>query len=368
MKNITYLFGAGASYNAIPVVGELEKAFELFQEWAEKQLGPLIDTKSNSSLDNGYKIFLEQLSQSAYRSRVFGTIDTYAKKLSLTESTHDLNMLKSTLSLFFTLWQELQLKHTTIDKVITKNSKNEKYILNDKGFQDIDSRYIGLITNYLKVNPKKTDKKPVVFNSNVKFLTWNYDTQLERALALVTDNNVNDILENYNIYPICPGSDEEIPDIIHLNGIAGYYETNENKVSLFKEHNPEGGLSFINLLREKLFFIDSTEKGIVNSNNFLHFAWENNPTAINARHFAKKILEKTDVLVIVGYSFPNFNNEIDFELFNALKNDVRENFKIIYQDLNANKEIISRNFDIQPDRIEIENNNLNQFVLPLERR
>ncbi len=366
--NITYLFGAGASYNAIPVVGELEKAFEQFHEWAEIQLGPLVDSNSNSSIDRGYKLFLEQLNQCAYRSRVFGTIDTYAKTLALNENTHDLSMLKSTLSLFFTLWQELQLKNTAIEKVRTKNSKNEKYLLNDKGFQDIDSRYITLLTNYLQINREKTDKKPVILNTNVKFLTWNYDTQLERALALISGNNLNDVLENYSIHPTNQISSEEIPDIVHLNGIAGYYETENSKVSLFKEANPEGGLNFKNLLKEKLYFIDSTEKRTVNTNNFLHFAWENNNVAKKGRDYAIKILEKTDVLIVVGYSFPDFNLEVDIELFNALKINGREDFKIIYQDLNANQEIITRNFGIDPSKIEIENKNLNKFILPLERR
>jgi hypothetical protein len=134
---------------------------------------------------------------------------------------------------------------------------------------------------------------------------------------------------------------------------------------LFKENNPEGGTDLKTILLRNLSHITAAAKKSVTSNNFFNFAWEKTNVALQAREYAKAILSETDILVIIGYSFPTFNDEIDKELFTALKNS-KSSFKIIYQDLNANKNIISQRFDIREDQIEIDNENLRQFILPLD--
>jgi hypothetical protein len=77
---------------------------------------------------------------------------------------------------------------------------------------------------------------------------------------------------------------------------------------------------------------------------------------------AKKVLEKTAVLVVIGYSFPFFNREIDRELF------LKRNFEKVYiQDTNAKntKELFSNVFETNDKKI-VEYSNTDQFLLPAE--
>jgi hypothetical protein len=208
--NITYLFGAGASYNAIPIVGELEKAFTKLQALSKEKLE--VELRDQNTL-NHFELFSTLLNSCSYNAKLFGTIDTYAKKLFISNSLSDLHMVKTTLSLFFTIWQEFQWKNTHLTDIRTPN----KYTINPLGFQDIDSRYLGLLTNYLEYINGKID-----FKTNVRFLTWNYDTQFERALAIITDRHLHQVLNEYQIYPANKAI-SRLPHLVHLNGIGGFY-------------------------------------------------------------------------------------------------------------------------------------------------
>ena len=51
----------------------------------------------------------------------------------------------------------------------------------------------------------------------------------------------------------------------------------------------------------------------------INFAWESdNPASQEALEEARKIFSKTDILVIIGYSFPTFNRSVDKDLFKLL--------------------------------------------------
>ena len=50
------------------------------------------------------------------------------------------------------------------------------------------------------------------------------------------------------------------------------------------------------------------------------YSWENNPVFDNIRTNALKATKETDILIIIGYSFPTFNRNIDKSI---LKNMIR---------------------------------------------
>ncbi|MCC6753778.1 MAG: hypothetical protein IT266_07320 [Saprospiraceae bacterium] len=69
----------------------------------------------------------------------------------------------------------------------------------------------------------------------------------------------------------------------------------------------------------------------------INFAWEKedgNKYSEIAIKKAKEILKDTNILIIIGYSFPAYNYQIDKELFNCLPNDA----KIRYQTADMNSE------------------------------
>ena len=55
-------------------------------------------------------------------------------------------------------------------------------------------------------------------------------------------------------------------------------------------------------------------KNIINQ---LKFAWEDGDQVKKAREYASQIIRDSDAVVIIGYSFPTFNREIDRLLFSA---------------------------------------------------
>ncbi len=103
-----------------------------------------------------------------------------------------------------------------------------------------------------------------------------------------------------------------------------------------------------------------------NFNKYVKYAWEHD---LNSDWFQQisTVMKETEILVVIGYSFPPFNREIDQELFSKLNpNKIK---KIVYQDPSANKQIIKNLFKTPgsfENKIEIETGNLNQFYLPNE--
>lgn len=353
-NKITYLLGAGASWESIPVVGELEKAFDTIRRW-NNEIRQSIPNRQTYSVDEKSLIeasdkFEKQMRIICENTPLYKTIDTYAKKLTINNSNAKLHQLKSALSLFFTVWQGSLIKDVKLDHTIDQRK-----------FKEIDPRYLGLLTNYLK----KDNVGQVKLDQNVHFISWNYDTQIERALAIILDESLDNIFSLFRVFPLNNIS----PQIIHLNGIAGYYNTeNKKSISMFREESPIGNRLPVDVLKDLLYVTTSVERMSVFVDEHFTFAWEEEK--INkALIEAEKVLSETETLVIIGYSFPNFNNDIDKKLFNSFinKGSQERDLKIYYQDPNANKAILSKRFGIQEEIIEIDKENKSQFILPLER-
>lgn len=71
----------------------------------------------------------------------------------------------------------------------------------------------------------------------------------------------------------------------------------------------------------------------------LKFAWDSKDDQDNSKQTIKSIMNQTDSLVVIGYSFPNYNRSVDRELFGNYKN----------------KEIIlqTKEFDIIKERVQL---------------
>jgi hypothetical protein len=91
VNNITYLFGAGASYNAIPLVNTFSKKLNKFRNWINKS-----PTKASEAKDN----FIRDLTMVYAGCRNHYSIDTFAKKLFITQQYEDLKRVKRILDAF----------------------------------------------------------------------------------------------------------------------------------------------------------------------------------------------------------------------------------------------------------------------------
>jgi hypothetical protein len=98
----------------------------------------------------------------------------------------------------------------------------------------------------------------------------------------------------------------------------------------------------------------------INIEDSIKYAWEADKTVIDQ---AKKVMKETNVLIIIGYSFPSFNREIDSMLISEFE---KNNLKwVVYQDPQSNLEIVESLFR-DPKIVTIERENIQQFHIPHE--
>lgn len=331
MSAVTYIWGAGASYGkrgketaegekpilrGVPVINEFKYA---------------IDTLiANSSLElNPIKNDLKVLSQICEE---YPTVDTFAKLLYVTKQPTftnypgiDYEKLKRILSIFLLLQQNVRKR---------------------------DSRYDGFIASVIKENGEFPP---------MTILSWNYDAQFEMAYSGYADREryiptlwkkLNVLHKTYNT-----SFDVNKPfGMIKLNGTAFFVEKDENKtlIDLFF-----GGYKNERDVHKKAAsFYTEPER----YDNTLSYVWEKD----NRDHIIKVSQERvknTRTLIVIGYSFPYVNREIDEQIIGSM-DELRE---VVVQDPNSS-EIVERIRSMVPitgRKIEyLSYQNTSQFYIP----
>ncbi len=340
MKKVTYLLGAGASFYACPILAALnEKMISVAKMLIvlHQQLVPNNFRNREEFKKHDMFYWIWQMGYFGEKGKEYGTVDTYAKKLWLNGNYKELRDLKTSISLFFTIWEQM--------KASPENFKVE--------FDAIDKRLIALVAALTERGENNTKLK-----DNVHFVTWNYDLQIERAFRMFCAERTEweDIAEllGYSSFSKTPLS------VCHLNGYHAHYtvEIREADGSKTKKEMPitdrVEGETLKEVFESVMTFKDSITRESIDFTGHINYAWENdNAQSNNARERAKEIFRQTDELVVVGYSFPSFNSEVDRLLFNELS---MERVKVIYQDPKATVERIKGLIDIPTDRIKPEPN------------
>ncbi|MBW8198913.1 hypothetical protein [Flagellimonas abyssi] len=336
MANITYLVGAGASHGALPVVGEMSEkiieARELLRNHvsnsndqplalAGKQTQYTVHTASAKLMDD-----FDWLSKCAMNH---ASIDTYAKKLYLAGHQQDLRRLKLALCAYFTLAQ---------------------------AGKKIDVRYDTFFASIIKMSQ--------IMPENIKIVTWNYDTQFEMA-SCDYNQEFKDIATNaIKLQVRVKGLRKTSANgfiISKLNGVAAFHQLGDNQNNYLA--NPLENLNdeFYRVLLTNYINISFNTEYIPS----ISFAWERDSFDREPIvDYTTKRIADTEILVIIGYSFPFFNREVDRTLFDSMINLK----KIYYQDINAIK-LIDRLQAVQ-QRIDAKQiipiSETGQFFLPYE--
>lgn len=333
MANVTYLFGAGASYYHVPIVKEIPDQFKKFvdrliniKEDHEFESGS--DKENFQSAINDFLEFVPLLYQ-------YPTIDTLAKVFYLTNKPK-FNRLKLGLALFLLEIQNSDKSFRYADE-ITPREKGEYPI--------VDQRYLGFLAQIVS-----NEVGERYLPTNVNFISWNYDFQIEKSLNLVI-NRFGEISEK-----ILKLNGSCIIDFSHL--YPGQTNGNERK------KNEKINKVNDDAVRHKLVETDlisllllSYEKILKNHDlTFLKFAFEVGDSfgtwkeAMEVR-LTPFELEKTETLVIIGYSLPYFNREIDSFIIGKMKNLK----KVYIQDLPEFEESLKAKVDqiikIQKDKL-----------------
>ena len=216
------------------------------------------------------------------------SIDTFAKKLYFTGKRVELRKLKIITTFFF------------IYEQVIKNA---------------DPRYDSFFASILN-----TKERGSPLPNNLKILSWNYDFQFEKSYSAYSlNNNLKANQINLNIYPADVSSyDYNKFSILKLNGTTSIHESQWRNISnILSECTMEIDINFIEVMIRAyagvIYFPQLYEP-------LLKFAWEENEISERTLDFATNCSKSTDVLVVIGYSFPFFNREIDRKIIRGMTN------------------------------------------------
>jgi hypothetical protein len=293
MENkITYLLGAGASKECLPLVKEIPGALtEFLKEMKNPKYRLSEDIKFedlgiSQSKGQIQRFFWDSMEWLITNTSNHSSIDTFAKKLYITKKTPELIKLKACLAIFFVY---TQLK------------------------KPVDKRYDSFIASL--INPSKWKHN---LPSNLRILSWNYDFQFEKAYSFY--RNINSLVECQaflNVSPADITSYNDVFSLYKLNGTTGYYTTTfQDLLNVIDDLSTTPNLNAIEALI-KYYAAMTMDKTRYRS--MISFAWEDNSISNEVIEQAIRNTSDSQVLIVIGYSFPFFNREIDRRIIGEMK-------------------------------------------------
>lgn len=296
----TYLIGAGASANVIPVVNNFVLGMEKFRSTVSNvrpgSYGKFKEPfeQLNIPIASAFDMYLKDLDWVIKEVQKHASIDTFARKLYLTNNSYRLRRLKAVIDVYLTATQL---------------------------FDGIDTRYDGFFATIFRGGYGETIQLP----RNLKIISWNYDFQFELAASAFyrkeKSTEVSDLLQTI------PRSDLTYHDtlrfsIIKLNGTSGGYTLIEKGNLLYEKieynHSKYGKqleeYDKIDILEFLMgVYIHNTMPGS-NVTTAIHFSWEGKGLNGGFKEQAIRETRDTEYLVVIGYSFPTFNRDVDREI------------------------------------------------------
>lgn len=337
MSEVVYLIGAGASYGqrvkdrisgavfpgrierGLPIVSQLESAIDWYCKSIRK-------TNSMGALmkDSDYPNLYRELKWLQEKCQTYPTIDTYAKKLTVTGKGIELERLKNALASFFALIQSHKTR---------------------------DLRYDGLVASIIQDDGS--------LPKNISILSWNYDYQLEYVLQdfSIVQTDILHVWQNQGI--TCKGYQSFINNtlfnFVKLNGTAMFSMTQNNKLIDPSNYKPE--------TIEKWY-----SKDFESWKSNISFAWEKDDQFIDS---VIPLVGDAKVLVVIGYSFPYVNRAVDRKIVQNMSNlqsvyiqdiaatDVKQSFDTLLS-VDQRQKVAQQSIQIYP------RTSVTQFIIPNE--
>ncbi|RNI33971.1 hypothetical protein EFY79_16815 [Hanamia caeni] len=310
MAKITYLIGAGASVNALPTVSEMESRLRIFQNYLLKF----------TSIP-GVEEYIQDIEDSIIDCSG-NTIDEYANSLYRDRGAQQkYNKLKAILIGFF-LFEQLKKKQSdfainnvksgpTVPAYSWPNKFNSNNELNERIQNTLDRRYSGFLGKVL--NPENK------FKPDINILSWNYDSQFEIAMERLSIPYKH--LDAYvDIFPYPMQIDfnefkesERSHNILKLNGTAGIFKNKGEIISVYDSQQEY----FDDIIDIIMNIYKESKTRLERYNPLFNFAWERNIGSEYVLSRAKRMVKETEILVVIGYSFPDFNRDIDRQIFSG---------------------------------------------------
>lgn len=316
-KELTYILGAGASYESIPLVKNFPRRFMFFVDSMQKltthQDVAQIDKDNVKKLHNySFEFYKEIASHQSF--------DTFFKKLYHTEEIFRINLFKKVLNIYF-LWENVTIEKGNSSGNVHNPEQEGDFIKQSR----VDKRYDALIAGLLK--PQKGNPQSYC---KVNFITWNYDLNLLMSLKNYFSPNstigefINSINQKDGIWKL--GDDFTV---INMNGF--FYRNELN--SLRNLENVKINEMIFSIISEDYFndtFIDD-------DSNLIKFAWESDNTQAD---IAREKINKSENIVVIGYTFPLYNRFVDLKII-PTKSLYPSEIGIHIQDIDAKKRVES---------------------------
>lgn len=342
MSKVTYLFGAGASAKCLPVIKDIPGRLIKFKDFIISNRNG--STKNYEDVNINMKEidieedFINECQDLIVQVLKHQSIDTYAKKLRLTiprakEADAKYLKLKLILSCFF-IYEQLK--------------------------NPIDDRYDAFFASILKDDIQE-------FIGDLRIISWNYDFQFEKAYGSYSGkDSISTNQEMLHVFPSTLRLDGYNGNfgIFKLNGTTGFFDSRlSNNKHIYDKLDSRNDKELVKQFMWLYAGSMGDEKLI---RPLLSFAWER-----DWLDETKKLIERvkiaikdTDVLVIIGYSIPFFNREIDKEIMGV----INERYPKIYiQDVKPQRvlEKLPAIWEIQLPKVQLIDE-VDQFYLPAE--
>ena len=324
MSKVVYLMGAGASYGkrekdsngkdipgriteGLPTVYEIPMRLETVKEIFEQLVFKEDDVVKNENTNNSkscrecQRILVEDFKWLIENAKKHATIDTFAKKLFLTGQTEDYTRLKRLLSVYF-----------KVEQLITPP----------------DGRYDSFLASVLQTN----SNGKLRISDDISILTWNYDSQFEIAyLEYLSDGKYKEEINfpsDLGIDIHSKASDFSKPSwhqddgtrqIFKLNGSAAFH-TETSMARYYPNHHDQLDDTIIRDILE-IYAVPYYKSGEAKK-SMLNFAWDTEEEYESKTNYKARIEDAicdAVSLVVIGYTFPFFNREMDSFLFSKMK-------------------------------------------------
>lgn len=372
---VVYLIGAGASIGSFPIVKgtpawDNKGLAECLIDFGEEIRLVSIQLSESDPVKKTAVEIASSLIETGNAAREFGNVDSFAKYLFHVGKRKLLHKLKVALTFYFV---RKQVPHDLA------NTKRE-------------TRYLNFITSIIS--------EKHLFPEHVKVLSWNYDYLLQNAASRFWEESFNEgdgassrAPAFVEYYPRCGYTFQlthkdfidESCAALQLNGIAGLYvdqSTRGNAIfkSIFLDIknifgiNPVPTSELLRIFHERY----------IRNEHLITFAWEKGSEThrflSNTSGFIDTLTKDATILVVIGYSFPFYNREVDNKIFEVLKPTLR---KIYFQDPYINGEFLRKRYSLPAQDVvsktssytgvkiasgvEIEHINItDQFYIPIE--
>ena len=266
-----YYIGAGASAKSLPVAKDMPCCLQ--------KLANKIATCAECSDDLNGRVaeILGDLRWLADSSQELASVDALARNCHLRADNEQMARVEKVLTVFFLL---------------------------EQAQRPVDPRYRELLS-YLGQLDERSD---VAMPTDVRVISWNYDMQFEMAYAEFL--HPDDYPKVATALQVVPGLGDgaycsKCFSIVKLNGTAGMVLGAQG---LAREYKTYLTSDFKDTLKHVGSHYDD------HTTPYINFAWQHD----EERNHALKRIERVETLVVIGYSFPLVNRDVDQEVLTRL--------------------------------------------------